>query len=522
MKLVDLLENGLGALWRQKIRTCLMIAGVAVGTFALCASIGLGIGVRKIIDDNAKRTRELRDILVFPDSQIPASSEGIPKEEIQVDPKVPPERAQRIRRKLENEWRIRNGQQRFKPLSEEDRLQILQIPHVVAVTPNMGEVVTLQDKKVIQSFYLTTAPEDRIEKSLIFGRPFSSPEAEEIILNEFLLYKVGIRSDSEIQSMLGQPLMIELSGNDKMPEWNLIVTANQNGVNSNLTPEQKKALEKINQMLPKIVPLLPIEATEKEALSSLMQSNLQKGPTKIIPTMQKKFTLVGVIKSPEPSAKIGTDSLTGIDAQGVIPEKTAFEIFRKTARFERNGWEGFTVTVDSEENLYEVTQALTEKGYRSFSIGLLMMNVRKNITLFGFTMDFVALVALAVAGIGITNTTLAAVLERTKEIGILKAVGAKDRDIMIMFQTEAILVGLLGGSLGVVFAWLSSLLGDNYALKLIAQQEPNMPTPETVFRFPIWLVLGTPLLACIVAVIATWFPARRASRLHPVEALRYE
>ncbi len=522
MKIRDLVESGLGALWRQKIRTSLMIAGVAVGTFALCASIGLGIGVRKIVDENAKRNRELLEIRVYPDGQVPASASGIPEEEVQVDPVVPPERAKRIRRQLENQWRLEHGKNRVKPLNEEDRQEIGRIPFVTEVRPNFGEQVKLIEEKGTRNFYLTTAREDRIEKGLIFGRSFSSPDAEEIILNEYQLYKIGIRSDAQIQSALGKPVTIEFEGNDKTAEINLVLSVNNAKLNSAMTPEQVNALEKVNQLLPKIVPLLPLDPKDKDALASMMQSPKDKGPSKKIPTVRKQFTLVGVSKFPEPSQRSQFETLSGLDTQGIIPDKTAFNTFTKTARFERNGWDSFIVTVDSEDHLYEVTQSLKEKGYQSFSFGLIMMNVRKNITLFGFTMDFVALVALAVAGIGITNTTLAAVLERTKEIGILKAVGAKNRDIMIMFQTEAILVGLIGGSLGVVFAWLSSLPGDNYALKLIAQQEPNMPSPETVFRFPVWLVVGTPLLACAVAIIATWFPARRAAKLHPVEALRYE
>jgi putative ABC transport system permease protein len=142
--------------------------------------------------------------------------------------------------------------------------------------------------------------------------------------------------------------------------------------------------------------------------------------------------------------------------------------------------------------------------------------------LIGFTMDFVALLALAVACLGITNTMFTAVLERVKEIGVMKAVGAKDRHILIMFLTEGALIGLVGGWLGVLIGYLVSFPGDNYALKLIQEQDPNMPQPETVFRYPWWLVVGAPTFAVLVTTLAGLLPARRAARVEPVIALRAE
>ena len=142
--------------------------------------------------------------------------------------------------------------------------------------------------------------------------------------------------------------------------------------------------------------------------------------------------------------------------------------------------------------------------------------------LIGFTMDFVALIALAVACLGIMNTMFTAVLERIKEIGVMKAVGAKDRHILAMFLSEGALIGLVGGWLGVLFGWLVSFPGDSYALRLIREQEPTMPQPETVFRYPIWLVLGTPAFAIVLTTLAGLLPARRAARVEPVVALRAE
>jgi putative ABC transport system permease protein len=181
-----------------------------------------------------------------------------------------------------------------------------------------------------------------------------------------------------------------------------------------------------------------------------------------------------------------------------------------------------TVTVDSDEHLKPVCDRLKAEGYNFFAVGLFLQQARKNTLLIGFTMDFVALLALTVACLGIMNTMFTAVLERAKEIGVMKAVGAKDRHVLAMFLTEGALIGLVGGWLGVLVGWLVSFPGDNYALRLIREQEPNMPPPETVFRYPWWLVVGAPAFAVLVTTLAGLLPARRAARVEPVIALRAE
>ena len=180
----------------------------------------------------------------------------------------------------------------------------------------------------------------------------------------------------------------------------------------------------------------------------------------------------------------------------------------------------FLLLFDSDDNLKSVCDRLKANGYHFFAIGLFLQIARKNVLLIGFTVDFVALLALTVACLGITNTMFTAVLERTKEIGVMKAVGAKDRHVLSMFLAEGAMIGLIGGWLGVLVGWLVSFPGDNVALRLIREQDPDMPTPETVFRYPLWLIVGAPVLAILVTTVAGLLPARRASRIEPVVALR--
>ncbi|MFP6761075.1 MAG: ABC transporter permease [Rhodospirillales bacterium] len=120
----------------------------------------------------------------------------------------------------------------------------------------------------------------------------------------------------------------------------------------------------------------------------------------------------------------------------------------------------------------------------------------------------VASISLIVGGIGIMNIMLVSVTERTREIGLRMAVGAKGRDILLQFLIEAVTLSLIGGVIGIVFG-----LGGSYIIAMIGN------SPAIIQPFSIFLAFG---FAAVVGVFFGFYPARKAARLDPIEALRYE
>lgn len=142
-------------------------------------------------------------------------------------------------------------------------------------------------------------------------------------------------------------------------------------------------------------------------------------------------------------------------------------------------------------------------------------------TIFGIVQAILSafgLIALGVASLSIVNTLIMSVYERTKEIGVMKAVGASKGTIRILFTAEGAAIGLLGGAVGVAIAYLLGFIIDRVARATFLKDFQTF----NVSVFPWWLIVGVIALTTIIAILAALYPAHRAAGLDPIESLRYE
>jgi putative ABC transport system permease protein len=178
-----------------------------------------------------------------------------------------------------------------------------------------------------------------------------------------------------------------------------------------------------------------------------------------------------------------------------------------------------TVRVKSADMVAAVEESIKQMGFGAFSLLDATRNLRRVFAVIDLFLGIFGSLALAVASLGIINTLVMAILERRREIGVLKALGAADQDVRRLFFAEAGAMGLIGGAAGVFLGWLMGQainFGTDVYLRRL-----QLP-PETVCAVPWWLVAGAIGFSVLVSLAAGMYPASRAAKLNPVEALRYE
>ena len=182
-------------------------------------------------------------------------------------------------------------------------------------------------------------------------------------------------------------------------------------------------------------------------------------------------------------------------------------------------YENLTVRVKGASDVKAAEDAIKQMGFTAFSLLDASRNLSVVFAVFDLLLGIFGSLALVVASLGIINTLVMAILERRREIGVLKALGAADRDVRRLFFTEAAVMGFLGGLCGVLLGWLierSINFGTN--IYLSRQQLPAIK----VAAIPWWMVVAAIAFSIAVSLAAGIYPASRAARLDPVEALRYE
>ena len=203
--------------------------------------------------------------------------------------------------------------------------------------------------------------------------------------------------------------------------------------------------------------------------------------------------------------------------------QVAFALARRggnLAEGQTEGYDSAVVRVSDPVKLTEVRQKITELGFGSFSIVDELDQIRTVFLIVDSVLGLLGGISLLVASFGIANTMIMSILERTREIGIMKAIGAEDREIRLIFFVEAAVIGVVGGVLGVLLAWGIDAVANRLAYRFLLK--PQGASFIDFFDLPPYLTAGAILFALIVSIMAALYPASRAARIDPVRALRHD
>lgn len=185
----------------------------------------------------------------------------------------------------------------------------------------------------------------------------------------------------------------------------------------------------------------------------------------------------------------------------------------------RTGYALATLRVTDITRVTEVRDEIKKLGYRTQSITDGLDRIKNFFLILNVVLGLLGGISLVVAGFGIVNTLVMSILERTREIGIMKAIGAENGEVMRIFFVEASLIGLFGGVAGVGAGWLLGRVANLIANRWIVSQGGSA---QQLFSVPLWLVFSAVGFAVFVSLVAGVYPALRAAQIDPIRSLRHD
>jgi putative ABC transport system permease protein len=536
MRFRDLIGSALSGLWRQKARTLLTLLGVTVGTTALAYCLALGVGLRVFIENEFKLRREFWTVNVHAKNfgQCDLNEAEIPPEKIAVPAEVPAERAERLRARLILDFKNRNRAKKLSLVTNEQIAKFRELPDVedLLVARFGSAQLTVQDQQFVGLAYAGRLDhfEPALETHLLFGRVAAPTAADEVVVSEMALFKLGLKTDAELQAIVGQRIRLVMGRSDAQSAAMLANALAPGAVQEQMNRIQSEVLNKIARQLPNQIDKFELTDVEKELAKAVMskpktKSDVQQKWSDQWYTSSGEFTIVGVSRLPEIKKLDPTDLLAGMPLPGadvLLSPAGEQKLFSQVPEL-ANGYTDVTIRVRPGGDLQAVVKAVEESGLETFNGLRFYKSVKREVTLISAGLNLFALISLFVAAIGITNTLFTSVLERTKEIGIWKSLGARDGSILLLFLLEGSALGLFGGCLGILLAWGLSIPSDGWVRQLIEQQRGGEPLLSvSVFNWPVWLPFAVGGFSTLLTTLAAIYPASRAARVQPVEALRHE
>jgi ABC-type antimicrobial peptide transport system permease subunit len=268
---------------------------------------------------------------------------------------------------------------------------------------------------------------------------------------------------------------------------------------------------------------LVLRYAERQALAGVSNDAADGGGFSVVPK-ELRLKIVGIVET-EPAAGYGGNG----NARLLMPLQTASTLraaqvndlrdIVRGSEAKKTTYPALSVRAKSPSQVEALETSIKNMGFAAFSLLDASKSLRTFFSVFDSLLGIFGSLAIAVATFGIVNTLVMAILERRREIGVLKALGAADSDVQQLFFVEAGVMGFFGGVLGVGFGWLLGVLitfGTNAYLK---RQNLN---PIELSSVPWWLVFVALGFGVLVSLIAGMYPASRAAKLNPVDALRYE
>ena len=474
MRKQDLLAMAHKNLWRRKARTILTCLGVIIGTAAIVVMLSLGIGLKISMEESMAQWGSLNVIRIHPGASY--DEQGNPRGDA-------------------------------RRLNEETVEELKNLPGVVAVSPAYevhGEARLGRKQGWINLVGLDLAALEELEFSTAHGQLPSPGERFTIVAGAQVINNFWDERASRMGSydphqpppqpdpaeLLNQRITLTIMNQqnpDKRKNYNLMVVGILEDTNMEHAWQVYGSLDDVKR------------------IHDFMLQDTKSGGGRL---GFSGGVMVG-----------GTVALE----HSVYKEEPAGSSRRQKAEDTRNDYEYILLRTKDLAQTKTLSAELREQGFNAYSMADNLKEIEKVSKVIQAVLGGIGGITLFVAALGIANSMVMSIYERTREIGIIKVIGASFADVRALFLTEAALIGFLGGLLGLILSYLTSLLINAIAASYI--QQGMMAGGETTAKIsviPLWLALFAVGFALFIGLAAGFFPANRAVKLSPIVAIRNE
>lgn len=459
MRTSDTIEQAWGNLWKKKLRTFLTISGVVISVGALVTMFAFGQGVQQ----NIKRQFDEMELFNYINVSVRGRPHG-PGGRRRGRPRP---------RRSEVEPNEPNGID-VKPLDDTFLAEVAQIEGVESAIPEIRfpAEVRFGGREQFTFVQVIGAKTSGLESmNLRAGQLYQADDPNEMIISDSLLHRLGCK---EPETAVGREVEVRT-------------------------------------------------VTLDFGLGTLFRMAFGKGGSGLpISNQRYKFRIVAV------AGNMGFGGPMPIRSDVYIPPGVARDMKKISVTSlsdffappeQMGGYATVSIKVTSPSRVAEVKEELERRGYKTFALMDQLDEMRTGFIIMDMFLLAVGMIGITVASLGIVNTMVMTILERYREIGIMKAVGATDGDIQKIFLFESGMIGLLGGLFGLLLACVVSFI-INQVINGFASRE-GVPFIH-YFNFSWWLCLAAIAFSIFISLLAGLYPTRRAARVNPVVALRHD
>lgn len=517
MRMRDLFGMATESLLRRRARTVLTLTGVVLGACLLILSLAVGHGLRVAIEQQFDKGGALLHVGVS--AKYGELEDQIPDDEKRVDGDMSDERRDRLKSELLERGAWQRARPKL-PLTFDRLDELAELSHVGAVWPDLvWHNRMTYDEKILEGATVCV-PSDRpeIEALVVAGRNLKPTDKNAVLVHEFHAWEWGYQNEADVTGIVGKKIVLQ----NRQRKHNIATFLGHLGGGDKLTPDQRKVLEQTVERLPALIDTLELPAEMKALLKKSFSPTKAAEEHGELIDIREEFEIVGVYRTPEKDdSSMPLQYWRFRGSSLLISTDVGQRLLSRIPVYRDFGVHHAVLQVDRKENVRAVVDQLDEMGFQHHSMVEFVERLLHHITLIIAALTGSAVAALVVAGIGITNTMVMSVLERIREIGVLKAVGATNGQILGMFLIEGLLLGLAGGLLGLACGWGISQALDAWVRSMLEREFHNT-VDSAMFVFPAWVSFGVPLFCALLTMLASVYPAKRAAAIDPVHALRHD